>query len=257
MKISIVCKQDAFSNQIKSKLKTSILKKGHSYDEDHPDLVFTVGGDGTFLYAVNKYLALIDTVNFVPIHTGTLGFIAEFTAEDIEECLSAFDSQKYSKLYKFPLLECELDDGQKFYAVNDIRVESMVLAQTIEVYINDLYFEKFRGNGILVCTQLGSTAYNRSLNGAVIDAGLRCIEMTEIAGLSHQNTRSCRSSIIFNSNTKIVLKNDNYNNVSLIYDFKEFKLTNQKSLVIKESSKYVKMISVKNIPYLTRIKYLF
>ena len=41
-----------------------------------------IGGDGTLLYAVQKYLDLLDDVNFVGIHTGTLGFFTDYTEEE-------------------------------------------------------------------------------------------------------------------------------------------------------------------------------
>jgi NAD+ kinase len=256
-KISVISKLDDKSISIKEYIIKKLVDKGYIYDEEQPDLVFTVGGDGTFLYAVHKYLEIIDKVFFIPIHNGTLGFVAEYTASEVDECLKNDFTNDVKRIYKYPLLECELDSGKKFYAVNEIRAESIRFSQNIDVFINQQYFESFRGNGILVCTQFGSTAYNRSLNGAVIDAGVPCIEMTEIAGLSHSNYRSCRSSIIFKNTTEIVLNNKNYDGISLIYDQFEFKLTKEKSLKIKQCSKEVKMLSFKNIPYLTRIKYLF
>jgi len=256
-KISVISKLDDKSNSIKEYIIKQLESKGYIYDEEQPDIIFTVGGDGTFLYAVHKYINILNKVYFVPIHNGTLGFVAEYTAKEVDECLKNDFTDDVKRIYKYPLLECELDNGKKFYAVNEIRVESIRYAQNIDVFINQQYFESFRGNGILVCTQFGSTAYNRSLNGAVIDAGVPCIEMTEIAGLSHSTYRSCRSSIIFKNTTEIVLNNQNFEGISLIYDQFEYKLTDEKSVLIKQCDKEVRMLSFKNIPYLTRIKYLF
>lgn len=45
------------------------------YDETNPELVISVGGDGTILFAVHKYLDQLENVMFVGIHTGTLGFL--------------------------------------------------------------------------------------------------------------------------------------------------------------------------------------
>jgi len=253
----IVCRRDEKSFQLKQNMTRYFESINMIADEKSPHVVFTIGGDGTFLFGVHKYIDIVDKVDFVPIHTGTLGFVAEYTFDDVYKKLHEIDFLNYQKIYRFPLLECKLDDGQVFYAVNDIRVDSLQTTQLLDVYINDSYFETFRGNGILVCTQFGSTAMNRSLNGAVIDAGVPCIEMTEIAGLSHQNYRSCKSSIIFKNTTSITLKNDNYQGISLLYDQFEYKLDQQKSVTIRECEKVVRMRSYKNVPYLTRIKYLF
>ena len=256
-KISVISKLDNKSISIKEYITSKLIEKGYIYDETNPDIVFTVGGDGTFLFAVHKYLDMLEEVYFVPIHNGTLGFVAEYTADEVDECLENNFIEGAERIYKHSLLECETDTGKKFYAVNEIRVESIRYSQNIDVFINNQYFESFRGNGILVCSQFGSTAYNRSLNGAVIDAGVPCIEMTEIAGLSHSKYRSCRSPIIFRDSTEIVLNNQHFNGISLIYDQFEYKLSNEKSIKIRQCEKEVRMLSYKNIPYLTRIKYLF
>ena len=71
---AIVCKQDQesiiLSEKIKSELNTFL-----TYDEINPDMVISVGGDGTMLYSVHKYIHMLEHVAFIGIHTGTLGFL--------------------------------------------------------------------------------------------------------------------------------------------------------------------------------------
>lgn len=60
------------------------------------------------------------------------------------------------------------------------RIENVIQTLDLEVMIDDEFFENYRGTGMCVCTQAGSTAYNRSLKGAVIDEGLNLLQLHEI-----------------------------------------------------------------------------
>ncbi|MFI3284638.1 MAG: NAD kinase [Erysipelotrichaceae bacterium] len=252
---SIVARQDEKSFQLKDKVK-KLLEGKYIYNEKDPDYCFAIGGDGTFLYAAHQYLEQLDKIKFIGIHTGTLGFFSDYKEDELEECMDDFMHKKGS-IQEYGLLKGVTDTNKNFYAINEIRVEALARAQQIEVYINDEHFENFRGNGIMVCTQLGSTAYNRSIGGAIIDHPVECIEMMEIAGINHQLYPTCNSPIIFRKETTIKLKNKHYENVSLLYDQFEEKLTVEKEVTLSMSDKTLRILRFKDIPYLKRIKTLF
>lgn len=254
-KFSVIARLDDKSCKLKEQLIEK-LNKDYIYDEIEPDFCFAIGGDGTFLYAVHHYLEQLDHLQFVGIHTGTLGFFSDYKEEDLEECVQDFKT-KTGQVQTFGLLKCITDQNEEVYALNEIRVETLSRAQLIDIYINDVFFETFRGNGILVCTQIGSTAYNRSLGGAIIDDGVPCIEMMEIAGINHQKYPTCNSPIIFSKDTKIKLVNKYFKDVTLLYDQFETQLNEEKEVAIELSNKLVQVLRFKETPYLTRIKSLF
>ena len=254
-RFNVICKNDQLSFQLKTKIEEA-LKSDYVLDQDNPDYCFTIGGDGTLLYAVHKYIDKLEHIEFIGIHTGTLGFFSDYRAENIDECIEDFKTKK-GQVQSYNLLKAQTDTNRTFYAVNEIRIEALARAQLIDIFINNTYFETFRGNGILVCTQLGSTAYNRSIGGAIIDQNIPCIEMQEIAGINHQKYPSCNSPIIFCQNTIIKLCNKHFNNVSLLYDQYEIRLENEKEVTLMMSGKVLKILRFKDIPYLTRIKSLF
>ena len=75
MKYKIVCKNDKVSKKVCDELKKIISKE----ETNNPDVIFSIGGDGTFLDAVRMHLDVLDQVYFISIHTGTLGvFIQSF-----------------------------------------------------------------------------------------------------------------------------------------------------------------------------------
>lgn len=81
------CEKDAKSHAVEEKIKERLQSSGWIYDKAEPQLVICVGGDGTLLYGVHQYLHRISEVNFLGIHTGTLGFFTDYTEEELEECL--------------------------------------------------------------------------------------------------------------------------------------------------------------------------
>ena len=144
---------------------------GKVYDKENPDLIVCVGGDGTLLHAFHQYMDKLDTVAFVGIHTGTLGFSTDYIVEELDAFFKDIEANEYTIEEKSVLeATCYKDDNESFkiHALNEVRVENIVKTQHIDVYLDDEYFELFRGNGLCISGQYGSTAYNRSIGGAVI-----------------------------------------------------------------------------------------
>ena len=74
------------------------------YDEDQPDIVISVGGDGTLLYAFHRYKNRLDKTAFVGVHTGHLGFYADWTPDEIEKLVIALAKTPF-QVVEYPLLE--------------------------------------------------------------------------------------------------------------------------------------------------------
>ena len=128
----------------------------------------------------------------------------------------------------------------------------------MEIYVNDRKFEDFRGTGICVCTQLGSTAYNRSLGGAVIQEGLRFIEMTEIAGIHHVKYRSLGSPSVMCENTQLRFESESFDHALLGVDSDVLPLDGVKSITMHTSPDLsVRMLRGRQVSYFDRLKSLF
>ena len=70
MKFSIISKGDCKSESIKNKMTSYLLDFDLVYDEEEPDIVISVGGDGTLLHAFHRYTYRLDKTAFVGVHTG-------------------------------------------------------------------------------------------------------------------------------------------------------------------------------------------
>ncbi|MDD2592220.1 MAG: NAD kinase [Erysipelotrichaceae bacterium] len=252
-KYNVIFKHDEKSKALAKHLIERIGKENQ--DIDDPKTVFVIGGDGTFLIAVHHYMHMIDKINFVAIHTGTLGFFTDYQAEEIDQCIDDYLTVVPS-VAQMPLLKIKIDK-QVFYAVNEMRIENVYKTQLIDVFIDNQLFETFRGTGLCVSTQLGSTAYNRSLGGAIITDGLSLLQLTEITGIHHKQYRSLNSSLILPKDTKICLTSVDFDKAVMCFDHKTIELASKVNIECRLSTKKIRFAKYRNIPYLKRLKNLF
>lgn len=210
-KFTFVVKNDEISTNIKLKINDFLLKKGLSYDEINPKYIFVIGGDGTVLKAFRKYLHIINQVYFLSIHTGHLGFYTDYQAKDFEKIFDDI-ANKQPKIESYPLISVEAFNNKKEliskeYALNEITLNNSVGSTYIaEILIDNEHFENFRGDGICISTPTGSTAYNKSLNGAVINPKLDVFQVTEIAALNNIVYRTLGNSIILTKKETLTIK---------------------------------------------------
>lgn len=254
-RFSIINREDADSKAVTLKIKTELINGGLSYDETSPQLVICVGGDGTLLYAVHQYIDLLDKVYFVALHTGTLGFYTDYTRDQIDELIHDILNDHHAYIYSPKLLEVKIKN-QTFYALNEIRIENILRTQTFDIYVDGEFFERFKGNGMCLSTQAGSTAYNRSLKGAVIDAGVSLMQLVEIAGIHDHQHRTMGVPYIMRDDRAVKFKG-NFANASLCYDYLYTRLDGVDEINCKMSYRKVRFIRYHEYSYLERLRNLY
>ena len=253
---ALVIKQDQLSHQIASKIKTQ-LDAIMEYDQENPDLVISVGGDGTMLLSVHQYLS--KDVNFLGVHTGTLGFFTDFRKDEITKLVEAIKNDCYHLLAR-NLLEIKVKHEKKedvYFALNEMRIDYGYTTQVIDVYINDELLEVFRGNGLCVSTPAGSTAYNKSIGGAVIYPGTPLMQLTEVAGIQHNAYRSLGSSLVLDASNMIKLIGHNFKQVYLGIDHLSYQIKDVDSIEIKIAKKTINFIEYEERSFVQRIRRAF
>lgn len=257
MKFAIVSKKDDKSRKVEIYVKQRLESHQWTYDKIYPELVICIGGDGTLLYGVHKYINIMNEIKFLGIHTGTLGFFTDYTGDEVDECIHDLLTKK-PKVYESRLLKFQLDNDPKVrYALNEIRIENIIKSQIMDLYIDDEFFETCRGSGICLSTQAGSTAYNRSLRGAVIDSGLSLMQLTEVTPIQHSVHRSLGVPYIMMENRVIKIKSDNFDTAFLCYDHLSIPLTETKQIICGMSNLKVKFARYREYSYLERLKNLY
>lgn len=255
-KFAVVAKKDEISSQIEQKLIVNLEKNHWILEKDDPELVICVGGDGTFLYGVHKYLKNASKIAFLGIHTGTLGFFTDYTSEEVDQCIDDI-LHKNPKIEPMPLLAIQCNDQEPLYAVNEMRIENVIRTQVLDVMIDNVNFESFRGTGMCVSTQAGSTAYNRSLKGAVIDEKLSLMQLHEITGIHHHKYRSLGVPYIMHHDRVIEFYSDDFSDAILCYDQHHLRLIDIKKIKVWMDGTTICRAQYREISYLDRLKDLY
>ena len=255
MVFTVVDRGDLNSKKVKEIIKMECLKHNWILDDKNPQLVFSVGGDGTLLHAIHHYIDQLDTVAFVGIHTGTLGFFTDYTQDQLDDFFKDLFS-KEAVIESFPMLKIEVAD-KKYYGFNEARIGSWEQTLSLDVYIDEEYFERTNGSGICISTQYGSTAINRALNGAVVDPGIQVLQLTEIMPLAHTHHHSLGNPYIMKEDRVVKVKGNSLKNATLSFDHHNIPLTGVQKIQISTSNKKVRFARYRTYSYLKRLKNLY
>ena len=146
------------------------------------DLVVVLGGDGTVLRALARFLGT--GIPVVGVNFGRVGFLSSMGRRELEEGLGRVFAGEYD-VVELPTLELELPSARSV-AVNDVVVSSASLGRMIELELAVGGEELGRQpcDGIICSTPSGSTAYNLSNGGPVLMWGLEAIALTYVAAHS-------------------------------------------------------------------------
>ncbi|ANZ67664.1 NAD kinase [Secundilactobacillus paracollinoides] len=199
MKIAIFSNDGPSSRKVAEALKAKIAAEHLTIDDDHPEIVITVGGDGTLLTAFHHYQDQLASIRFVGIHTGHLGFYTDWRDYEVDQLIDSLANDNGQSV-TYPLLDIgvEYDNGayEKLLALNESTLKRAMGTMQANVYIKDKLFELFRGDGLCVSTPTGSTAYNKSAGGAVLSSELEAIQVSEIASINNRVFRTLGSPLI-------------------------------------------------------------
>ena len=147
---------------------------------DGCDFLFTIGGDGTLLSSV-QFVHSSDPSAFPPIlgiNFGHLGFLTTVGKESVAGLADDLTAGRYS-LEERTLLHVD----NKAYALNEVflhRSDASTLLRT-EVEVDGAYVATYAGDGVIVATPTGSTAYSLSCGGPILTPDSRCMVITPIS----------------------------------------------------------------------------
>lgn len=148
------------------------------------DLAVVLGGDGTMLRALNRFLGT--DVPVIGVNFGRVGFLSAMNASELEEGLTRAFAGDYAVIELSTLL-CEVGEERQA-AVNDAVAHSSTVGRMVEVAweVGGEELGTFACDGVVCCTPSGSTAYNLSAGGPVLAWGLEALAVTFVAPHSLQ-----------------------------------------------------------------------
>ena len=232
MRVAIYNNETGESQRVTKLLRAEIERAGLVYDGHHPEVVITIGGDGTLLSAFHHYIDKLDQIRFVGLHTGHLGFYTDWRNFEIDDLVDSL-VQDSGQSVSYPLLDMRtvFSDGtvENFVALNESTIRNITRTMVCDVYINNQLFENFRGDGLCISTPTGSTAYNKSVGGAIMDPHSVGFQLAEMASLNNRVFRTLGSPIIFGADTKLMLRLRDTNDHVMTVDREQLRLYNTKN----------------------------
>lgn len=224
-KIALLASRNPKSEAVSKELWTKLKEANFILTPKNPDIVISIGGDGMLLSAFHKYEKLIDRVRFVGIHTGHLGFYTDYRDFEVGKLIENLKLDTGARV-SYPILnvKVKLADGRlvEARALNEATIKRLSKTMVADVIINNVPFERFRGDGISVSTPTGSTAYNKSLGGAVLHPTIEALQIAEVASLNNRVYRTLGSSIVVPKKDKIVIEPKHSDRYSIAVDNKTY-----------------------------------
>ena len=136
---------------------------------DLPDMVLSVGGDGTFLETVLKVKDL--GIPVAGVNTGRMGFLANIPGEEIGNSIDRLCNNEF-EIIERSLLQISKPAGlfgESATALNEITIQKSSTGMiTINVYVDGIYLNTYWADGLIISTATGSTAYNLSVGGPIL-----------------------------------------------------------------------------------------
>ncbi len=250
MKFTIFHNENNLS--IVSRIRTVLVQYGYIEENDNPDIVISVGGDGTFLRAVEYFHKTNNDILFVGVKAGRLGFYCDFSENDIESLPEIIKLKE--NILHLDLVKGTIDDKETFFALNEISITSIPNTIYLEIFVDNSSLEKYAGTGIIFSTTSGSTAYNKSLKGAIVDSVIPTIQMTKMAAVNSSAHHSLDVSLILNNNRKILVKSLQKLDYLISFDNKILKTTMFDKLDISLKTGVVKTLVIHNDVFVRRLK---
>jgi len=175
------------------------------------DFLVTLGGDGTLISVARRATKYQKAV--MGINLGTLGFLTDIMPNEIDHFLTNFENDNY-RIDKRMMIKASID-GKDVVAFNDVVISRDTVAGMIKLdaMINDKLFNKYNGDGLIISTPTGSTAYNLSCNGPIVYPLTDAFIVTPIS--AHSLTQRA---LVLPVDFKITFKNRYENDAIVIID---------------------------------------
>lgn len=251
---------------IESYGKTCILCEKNEKEEiivetipEDIDCALVIGGDGTFIQA--SRLLFGHDVPMLGINMGTLGYLTEVEVQNVEEAIAQLMRGEYSIERRMMLYGSVFSQGTdkiSDVALNDIVLNRDGLMKIVhfELYVNGQLLNSYQADGLIVSTPTGSTAYNLSAGGPIVEPTASLMVITPICSHALLNSRS----IVFSDEDEITIqissrKDGQIDQAAITFDGDDFiPLQTGDKVVIKKAWETAQIIKLSKISFLETLR---
>ena len=250
---------ESIMKRIKSKGAEAILNLGYLEISKIPgniDCIITLGGDGTLIRVARDTSYL--NIPLIGVNLGHLGYLTSLGSEGgIEDMVDKLLADEYSIENRMMIDAYVKRSGaasKVHQALNEVVIAGNTCSKFIRcrVYVNKELLNEYCADGIIVATPTGSTAYNLSAGGPIVEPGARMFIITAIC----PHALNQRSIVLApESNIEIEISKENKQEVFAVFDGDIQKSLSYKSrLIIKESDTITKLIKLKGGTFLDNLR---
>lgn len=210
------------------------------------DLLIVLGGDGTLLGIARDINGRYD-VPILGVNIGNLGFLSSIDISEIDKALNKLKNQEYS-LEKRMLLNCIQENKEPVIALNDVVVARGTLSRMVkfEIFIDGKAYSTFKGDGLIISTPTGSTAYSFSAGGPFLYPNLDLIALTPIC----PHTKSMQPMIISGDSTVEIIPENGEEEIYLTIDGqKATKINQREHIKVSRAEKHVQVLLFDDYDY--------
>lgn len=255
-KVRLFVNNNIKSRQAEKIVREEILKEGIQITEEEDfDLGIAIGGDGSFLRMVNETNFKSNCL-YVGINAGTLGFAQDITIDEIPDFIKHIGRENYN-FEEIGIEEIFIETKEKlehFYALNEVVIRDENLNTThMDVLIDHVLLENYVGDGLLVSTSFGSTAYNLSYGGSMVYNEFSTLQITPIAPMNNKSYHTLTNSLIIPSSKIItIIPEKKRNNLLLTIDGNNIFYSEVDKIEVR-MNKTIKIIRKKDYNYIRKI----
>ncbi len=265
-KIFIHANETEASKRTVKKLRSKLDNVGFTVIDkfcESAELMVCIGGDGTFLEAIHKYD--FPQIPIIGINTGHLGFFQEIMPDKLDDFIFNYTQGKFSIQTLSTVKAAVVSDGvlTEHVGLNEVVITGGTNhAIHLNMSIDGSFIERFSGDGLLISSPAGSTAYNYSLGGSIVDPRLKLLQVTPIAPMNTTAYRSFTSSILLPFDLSLGVKPD-YNNcehtwpISVVCDGYNTTYDTIDSIEVTFSETKVNLMRFEGYDFWTKVKSKF
>lgn len=252
-------KPDPETKKIVAPLYQGAKEFGFILEKDYrnANIIVSIGGDDTFLQAVRNTGFRDDCLYAgITLDKNEHSFYSDFQFSHPEKIIDVISNDNI-EVRRYPTIEVTVDGETTFQCLNEFSIRSSIIKTFVmDLYIDDLYFETFRGEGLIVSTPTGSTSLTRSVNGSIVDPLLPCIQVSELASINNNQYRTLGSSFILAGDRKLSLKvvQDGNDFPIMGMDNEALSIQHVISIDVKLSKKVIKTTKLKDNSFWEKVK---